>query len=394
MTVRAPDEPTTLRKDDMRVMSGGAAVDDAPGTGAGVVRLRDVAKRFRRADGEITSAVDGVSLDVAPGEFLVLLGPSGCGKTTLLRSIAGLERPDGGTVEIAGRTVFGPAANVPPERRGISMVFQSYALWPHLTVHDNVAYPLRNRRGTRLSKTEIAARVAGSLALVGIDHLARQYPGELSGGQQQRIALARAFIAGDDLVLFDEPLSNIDAKVRERLRADLLAMQRRLGFAAVYVTHDQAEAMELASRVAVMRDGRIEQLGTPREIYERPVSRYVANFVGLANEVPGTVTGVDGDRVVLDTPFGRAVGVSADGLAAGDEAVAIWRPEDGLLSARDPRADNGWQADRRLCMFAGPHCEHRLTAGDQTWRVWSPDDAEPGPVWVTVPAARTRILPA
>lgn len=276
----------------MRLMSRNTTAEDAaagntapaggePGPGAGVVRLRDLTKRYRRADGEITAAVDGVALDVAPGEFLVLLGPSGCGKTTLLRSIAGLERPDGGTVEIDGRPVFGPGVNVPPERRGISMVFQSYALWPHLTVHDNVAYPLQNRRGERLTKAGIASRVRDSLALVGIDHLAGQYPGELSGGQQQRIALARAFIAGDGLVLFDEPLSNIDAKVRERLRADLLAMQRRLGFAAVYVTHDQTEAMELASRVAVMRDGRIEQLGTPHDIYVRPTSRYVANFVGL-----------------------------------------------------------------------------------------------------------------
>ena len=376
----------------MRLMN--ATEPEAPRTAAPVVRLSAVTKRFRRADGEVTAAVDGVALDVAAGEFLVLLGPSGCGKTTLLRSIAGLERPDGGTVEINGRTVFAPGVNVPPERRGISMVFQSYALWPHLTVHDNVAYPLRNRRGSRPSKAEISTRVREALELVGIDHLAGQYPGELSGGQQQRIALARAFIARDGLVLFDEPLSNIDAKVRERLRADLLSMQRLLGFAAVYVTHDQAEAMELASRVAVMRDGRIEQLASPREIYARPTSRYVANFVGLANELPGTVTRIDGERAVLEGPLGRAVGIPAGGLTTGQEAVAIWRPEDARLSRDEPQAENRWQAERRMCMFAGPHCEHRLTAGDQTWRVWSQEDAPPEPVWITVPPPQTRILPA
>ncbi|MGI5326930.1 ABC transporter ATP-binding protein [Actinomadura nitritigenes] len=362
-----------------------------------VVTLREVTKRFRRADGQVVSAVDAVSLAVDAAEFLVLLGPSGCGKTTLLRSIAGLERPDGGVIEIGGRTVFGPGLNMPPERRGISMVFQSYALWPHLTVHDNVAYPLRNRRAARVPKTEITTRVRAALDLVGIGELARQYPGELSGGQQQRIALARAFVAGDGLVLFDEPLSNIDAKVRERLRADLLAMQRRLGFAAVYVTHDQTEAMELATRVAVLRGGHIEQIGPPREIYERPASRYVADFVGLANEVPGTVTHIDGEFAVLDSPLGRTVGVAADGLAPGQKAVAIWRPEAGRLGTQEPTSDNHWRAERRTSTFAGPHHEHRLTTHGLAWRVWTSGDAtgtESDEVWVSVAPERTRILPA
>src|SRR5690606_31260270 len=169
-------------------------------------------------------------------------------------------------------------------------------------------------RGSRLGRDELAQRVGAVLELVGIPELARQFPGEMSGGQQQRVALARALVAGDGLILFDEPLSNVDAKVRERLRVELLAMQRRLGFAAVYVTHDQTEAMELATRIAVMRAGRVEQLGPPREIYERPASRYVAGFVGIANEVPGEVAGIDGETVTVRTPYGILTGVRGAGL--------------------------------------------------------------------------------
>ncbi|RAY16030.1 ABC transporter ATP-binding protein [Actinomadura craniellae] len=369
--------------------------DEATATGP-VVRVDGLRRHFRRADGAITPAIDGVTLDVAAGEFLVLLGPSGCGKTTLLRSIAGLEHPDAGRIEIGGQTVLDTAArtDVPPERRGLSMMFQSYALWPHMTVAANVAYPLENRRAGRLGKTEIAGRVTEVLELVGIPELARQYPGEMSGGQQQRVALARALVAGDDLVLFDEPLSNVDAKVRERLRVELLAMQRRLGFAAVYVTHDQAEAMELATRIAVMRLGRVEQLGPPREIYERPATRYVASFVGVANEIPGTVALLDGDRAVLDTACGRVTGAAGAGLAEGDPAVAIWRPEDGRLHPAEPDTANRWSAELRISMFAGPHTEHHLTASGLDWRVWSGEAGDPGATWVSVDPSRTRILAA
>ncbi|MFC4117785.1 ABC transporter ATP-binding protein [Nonomuraea zeae] len=362
-----------------------------------VVRLDGVRKEFRRADRTLAAAVDGVSLEVAPAEILVLLGPSGCGKTTLLRSIAGLERPDEGLVEIGGRAVFDAARglDVPPERRGLSMMFQSYALWPHMSVFDNVAYPLLSRRGGRPARDEVAARVGQALDLVGIGELARQHPGEMSGGQQQRVALARALVAGDGLILFDEPLSNVDAKVRERLRAELLAMQRRLGFAAVYVTHDQTEAMELATRIAVMRAGRVEQLGPPREIYDRPATRYVAGFVGIANEIPGEVAGVDGGRAVLRTPYGPLEGAAGPGLVEGAPGVAVWRPEHGRMSGQEPDGPNRWRASLRLSMFAGSHIEHHLDAEGIACRLWS-DGSETGgdEVWLSVAPDRLLVLPA
>ncbi|MFI7446091.1 ABC transporter ATP-binding protein [Nonomuraea sp. NPDC049714] len=371
---------------------------DAPGDERPepVVRLTGVRKNFRRVDGTPTPAVDGVALEVAPSEILVLLGPSGCGKTTLLRSIAGLERPDEGTVRIGGRTVFDSATglDLPPERRGLSMMFQSYALWPHMSVFDNVAYPLLSRRGARPDKAGVARRVSEVLELVGIPELVRQYPGEMSGGQQQRVALARALVAGDGLVLFDEPLSNVDAKVRERLRVELLAMQRRLGFAAVYVTHDQTEAMELATRIAVMRAGRVEQLGAPREIYDRPATRYVANFVGVANEIPGTVTGAGADTATIRTPYGLLTGVCGPGVKDGERAVAVWRPEHGLMSASEPPEPNRWRARRRLSMFAGPHVEHHLDAEDVSCRLWSSGEAAADEVWIGVAPERLLILPA
>ncbi len=377
----------------------GGPGETGAGTGAPVVRLTGVRKSFRRVDGTLTAAVDDVSLDVAPGEFLILLGPSGCGKTTLLRSIAGLETPDAGLIEIGGTVVFdaGRKVDVPPERRGLSMMFQSYALWPHMSVFDNVAYPLTNRHGSgRPRKAEIAAKVREALEMVGIPELVRQYPGEMSGGQQQRVALARALVAGDGLVLFDEPLSNVDAKVRERLRVELLAMQRRLGFAAVYVTHDQTEAMELATRIAVLGSGHVEQLGTPHEIYARPATRYVANFVGVANEIPGTVTAVDeaAGTATLGSPYGPLTGVAAPGLTEHTEAVAVWRPEHGRMTEAEPTGPNRWPARRRLSMFAGPHIEHHLDAEGVSCRLWSTEEAPSDQVWLQVPPAHLRVLPA
>ncbi|WP_324278085.1 ABC transporter ATP-binding protein [Blastococcus brunescens] len=231
-----------------------------------VVEVSNLVKRFRRESGAVVNAIDDVSFEVAAGDFVVLLGPSGCGKTTLLRAIAGLETPDQGAIRIGGRAVFSAAdrVEVPPERRDISMIFQSYALWPHMTAFKNVAYPLQSRRGRKVAKDEIARRVRQALELVGVGELETQYPGQMSGGQQQRIALARALVNNDELVLFDEPLSNVDAKVREQLRFELVSMQRKLGFSALFVTHDQTEAMELAHRIAVLDSGRIAQFGTPR----------------------------------------------------------------------------------------------------------------------------------
>ena len=361
-----------------------------------VFSARDLRKHFVRDSGERVLAVDGVSLDVAPGEFVVLLGPSGCGKTTLLRCMAGLEQPESGTIEIFGETMYSRERrlNVAPERRRISMIFQSYALWPHMTAYENVAYPLQARK---VPKGEVGPRVRRILDLVGIGNLEKQYPSQMSGGQQQRTALARALVANSGLVLFDEPLSNVDAKVREQLRLEMLTMQREIGFAAVYVTHDQEEAMQLADRIAVMAGGQIAQLGPPREIYELPVSRYVANFVGTTNEFVGSVTDA-GEGVVVQTPLGPVVaGTWPERPQEGAEAAVIWRPERVRLSRDEPDDVNRWAGTVETAMFLGTHTEHVVRVGEQQIRAWGADAVtleEGADVWVSVSVDRVRALPA
>jgi ABC-type Fe3+/spermidine/putrescine transport system ATPase subunit len=233
-------------------------------------------------------AVNGVSFDVAPGEHVTLLGPSGCGKTTTLRAIAGLEQPTSGAIRINGETMYSDTArfNVPAEKRGVSMVFQSYAVWPHMTVTDNVAYGLRVRKQP---KAEIARQVERALDLVQMRGLAERSAALLSGGQQQRVALARAIAFSPSVLLFDEPLSNLDAKLRAEMRVELRALQHRLGVTSLYVTHDQEEALAISDRVIVMNLGRIEQIGSPEDIYNRPKTRFVADFVGSANLITGSL---------------------------------------------------------------------------------------------------------
>jgi ABC-type Fe3+/spermidine/putrescine transport system ATPase subunit len=235
------------------------------------------------------TAVNGVSFTVGRGEHLTLLGPSGCGKTTTLRAIAGLEHPSAGAIRIDGQAMYEAGRrNIPAEQRGVSMVFQSYAVWPHMTVFDNVAYGLRVRKQ---SKADIKSAVERALDLVQMRHLAERAASKLSGGQQQRVALARAIAFSPTVVLFDEPLSNLDAKLRAEMRVELRELQRRLDITSVYVTHDQEEALAISDRVIVMNVGVIEQIGTPEEIYNRPKSRFVADFVGSANLIKGKVTG-------------------------------------------------------------------------------------------------------
>jgi ABC-type Fe3+/spermidine/putrescine transport system ATPase subunit len=235
-------------------------------------------------------AVNGVSFEVGRGEHVTLLGPSGCGKTTTLRAIAGLEQPAAGSIRIDGQAMYDAAQrrNIPTEQRGVSMVFQSYAVWPHMTVFDNVAYGLRVRKQ---SSADIKASVERALDLVQMRHLAERPASKLSGGQQQRVALARAIAFSPTVVLFDEPLSNLDAKLRAEMRVELRDLQRRLDITSVYVTHDQEEALAISDRVIVMNVGVIEQIGTPEEIYNRPRSRFVADFVGSANLIEGKVSG-------------------------------------------------------------------------------------------------------
>lgn len=367
-----------------------------------IVRLQGLSKSFRRADGGAVPAMKEVSLSVNPGEFLVLLGPSGCGKTTLLRSIAGLERPDYGTIEIFGRTVFASDRKifVSPERRSLSMIFQSYALWPHMTVFKNVAYPLRSSRGETRSRSEINTEVARVLATVGISNLASRYPHQMSGGQQQRVALARALVGGSRLVLFDEPLSNVDAKVREQLRIEMRAMQQDLEFAAIYVTHDQSEAMQLADRIAVIDGGEVLQIGSPRDLYERPINRFVANFVGTSNEISGTVASVNGDAATVSTALGPIVGIVAPEatgqVVVGSRVVAFWRPERVRVGPEEPGPPNSWQGVVQLSAFVGSHVENTIEIDGIRLRQWTPETATHSPDcarWVHVEMSDIRILP-
>ena len=254
-----------------------------------MLTVRELAKAYQTADGRVR-AIHGVNFDVAEGELLALVGPSGCGKTTTLRCIAGLERPDGGEIRIAGQIACDAAAGVhqPPYEREIGMVFQSYAIWPHLDVFENVAYPLRVSR-TRVPPAEIRERVGATLALVGLGGLARRSSTALSGGQQQRVALARAIVRRPRLLLLDEPLSNLDVSLREQMQHELVDLVRRVGVTTVHVTHDQAEALAMADRVAVMIDGGVAQIDTPEALYSRPRSTAIAAFIGSGSLIAGEI---------------------------------------------------------------------------------------------------------
>ncbi|HET6187955.1 MAG TPA: ABC transporter ATP-binding protein [Trebonia sp.] len=375
----------------------GAAAPE--GADACPVRLTDVWKQFRRADGTVVRAVDGTSLTLGAREFLVLLGPSGCGKTTLLRSIAGLERPDGGEIELFGQVVSAPARRiyVGPERRGLSMIFQSYALWPHMSVAANVAYPLKSRGQPRRARAAIAGQVEQILDRLGIGGLARQYPHQLSGGQQQRVALARALVDGSRLVLFDEPMSNVDAKVREHVRLELRAMQREIGFAAVYVTHDQGEAMQLADRVAVISAGRIVQLGPPGELYRQPQNLFAARFVGTSNEMAGTVVRVQNGTALLGTESGELHGIPVGALSAGQRAVAVWRPERCQIHTAAPGGPNAWPGQLVQRSFLGAYVERAVDIGGHVLQQWGADEepqaAGNGAVWLSVRPRDVQVFP-
>jgi spermidine/putrescine transport system ATP-binding protein len=275
------------------------------------VELREVTKRF----GELV-AVDDVNLGLARGEFFTLLGPSGCGKTTTLRMIAGFERPSAGEIRIEGADVAG----LPPHRRPTNTVFQSYALFPHLSVRDNVAFGLKRKR---VGKAEVAERVSAELERVGIAAEANRRPSQLSGGMQQRVALARALVNLPKVLLLDEPLGALDLKLRKGLQVELKKIQREVGISFVYVTHDQEEALTMSDRIAVMNRGRVEQVGTPEDVYERPATTFVAGFIGVSNLLPATVAG--GSEVKLE--HGPAVSCPVGAAPVGERCYAVVRPE-------------------------------------------------------------------
>jgi iron(III) transport system ATP-binding protein len=266
-----------------------------------------------------------INLEIQEKEFVTLLGPSGCGKTTTLRLLAGFLTPDEGEIRVGGRLLSSPRATVPPERRRMGMVFQNYAVWPHMSVFDNVAFGLKL---ARIGRAEIGERVARVLAAVGLEGLEGRHPTQLSGGQQQRVALARSLVVEPSILLLDEPLSNLDAKLRERMRGELKSLQRRTGITFVYVTHDQAEAMALSDRIAVLHDGVLQQYGRPREIYERPANLFVADFMGIVNRLPGEIVERrDGQlRVRVGDHVLAATGPAADESSARAVILAI-RPE-------------------------------------------------------------------
>ena len=308
---------------------------------SGVV-LKDVTKIFQQPDtGKDFVAVDHINLEIKDGEMVTLLGPSGCGKTTTLRMISGFEYPTSGNVFIGDRDV----AKIPPNKRGISMVFQSSALFPHLNIWENIAYGLRV---AKLPQDEIIRRTNDVVELMQLKGMEKRFPNQLSGGQQQRVALARAVVIEPSVLLFDEPLSNLDAKLRESMRDELRALQQRLGITSLYVTHDQSEAMAISDKVVIMKDGVICQQGTPQEIYEQPASRFVANFIGKANFIDGTFRGMDGENALVEVgghtfPIpapGKMEGVQKDGpccLAVRPESILL-SEEEGPLPGRVSRA--------------------------------------------------------
>lgn len=310
-------------------------------------------------------AVDGVSLRVADGEMIVLVGPSGCGKTTCLRCIAGLERPTAGEIRIGDRVVSSPAQNtfVPPEKREIGMVFQSYAIWPHMTVFNNVAYPLR---AIGVPRADIQPRVEKALQLVRLAHLAERFSSQISGGQQQRVALARSLVAEPKLLLFDEPLSNLDAGLRLQMRIEIKELQNRLGFTAVYVTHDQSEAMAIADRIAIMDRGVLQQVGSARDIYDRPANAFVAGFMGTTNLLNGKVSAQSNGQLRIALDGNLTVLSAADGSVKEGETVKVSiRPE--ALEIRPAgeaqRRPNAWPAKVTLSTFLGDQIVYRAQMG-------------------------------
>lgn len=330
--------------------------------------LEDLDKRFpARGGSSEVRAVSEVSLQIERGELVTLLGPSGCGKTTTLRLIGGFEFPTSGRILLDG----GEIDSLPPHQRDMSMVFQSYAIFPHLSVFENIAYGLRIKK---MTEAQIRAKISQMLALTGLEGLENRAPNQLSGGQQQRVALARALVMEPKVLLMDEPLSNLDAKLRESMRTEIRRIQRTLGITSLYVTHDQAEAMTLSDRIVVMNKGRVEQVGTPFDIYQRPATRFVANFIGRANVLSGTIIGREGPHVLvrlMGLPL--TVPAPATPLSTGTSAAVLVRPETVRLHAEA----NGVSGTVRRTTYLGPAVEYDVEVAGELLSVVDTDPLRP-----------------
>jgi iron(III) transport system ATP-binding protein len=312
-------------------------------------------------------AVGGISFHVAPGRMVTLLGPSGCGKTTTLRCIAGLEVPTAGRITVGDRVVFDGASNtfVEPERRNIGMVFQSYAIWPHMTVGGNVGFPLKI---AGMSNTEVQERTRAVLGLVGLGDLQRRSAADLSGGQQQRVALARALVHEPSVVVFDEPLSNLDANLRERMRSELRLLQSRLGFTAIFVTHDQKEALSLSDHIVIMNKGMIEQTGSPQEIFANPATAFTARFLGYSNVFPGRVAAI-GDAGVVQIDLGEGLRLSAIWRSAapprsGEDSTVAFRADRVVVQpAYQQSGENVFAGEVEAAAFLGTSFDYTIKSG-------------------------------
>jgi ABC-type Fe3+/spermidine/putrescine transport system ATPase subunit len=324
-----------------------------------VLELRKINKRFGTAQ-----AVADLSFEVRQGEIFTLLGPSGCGKSTTLRIIGGLEHPEEGEILLKGQTIVDARSRtfVPPDGRNMGMVFQSYAVWPHMTVFDNIAFPLRVRRGTSAG---IQKKVMDALELVGLTQRAGQYPWQLSGGMQQRVALARALVYTPDILLLDEPLSNLDAKLREQMRFELRGLQRRLGLTILFVTHDQTEAMVLSTRIAVMALGRVEQIGTPAEVYEQPATPFVRDFLGHSVILKG-VARRENDEFLVDLALGARIAVPCPGAepVSGKGVVVACRAESIKIRPASNVGENQIPAVIEDLTYMGDRIDYLVRAGE------------------------------
>ena len=330
----------------------------------------------------------GVSMHLQRGEVVALLGPSGSGKTTLLRAVAGLESPKSGTIDIGERRVFDGSKKLelPAEARNLGLVFQSYALWPHKTVFDNVAYGLKLRK---MAARDIEPKVREVLAQLGLGHLGERFPHQLSGGQQQRVAIARALVYNPPVILLDEPLSNLDAKLREEARAFLRELIVRLGLSALMVTHDQAEAMAISDRILLLNNGKIEQQGTPQSMYETPDTLFTAEFMGSNNRLPARVVARNGGAARVQVE-GMALNATARGSIADPDGTALIRVEE-VRIGRTP-VDNGIQLPLSTCMYLGDRWECLFKQGDANVRAYSKHRIDPGQYWLEMPAEKLWVF--